>query len=331
MEHILEILNKFPEQKIGVIGDFMLDRYLFSEVSRISPEAPVPVAKVISEKYVLGGAANVAANVRGLGGAAEIFGLIGDDSKGELMQKIFREQGIGYGLCFEAQRPTTVKTRIMAANQQIVRVDREKCDPISPQEEERLIGRLPAFLDKVGAVVVSDYDKGLVTENFAKKIIELARERGIKVLSDPVPETFGKFAGSYLIKPNKKEAELISGMKFTPDYSNVKEIAEMLRQKLNSDLIITLGKDGMIISAGGASSRVPTIAKEVYDVSGAGDTVMAALALGTAAGGDLETVALVGNYCAGVVVGKIGTAIASVPEILELIKENGPVSYAKII
>lgn len=329
MDKIVDVVNKFSGKRIGIVGDLMLDRYLFAEVRRISQEAPVPVAKVTGEKYVLGGAANVAANVASLGGAAEVFGLVGDDAKGELMIKILSEQGIECGLSFISSRPTTVKTRLISGNQQIVRVDREEDHNISQMEEERIIKRMPAFLEKVDVVVISDYAKGLVTENVAKEIIHLAAERGMKVLSDPVPETFHKFKNSYLIKPNKGEAEFIAGVKFKKDYSNISEVMGILREKLDSNFVITLGGDGMAVSEGKEVSMVPTVAREVYDVSGAGDTVIATLALGFAAGGDLKTSCLISNYCAGIVVGKIGTSTASSLELIESINKNGVIDYAK--
>ena len=281
------------------------------------------------EKYVLVGAENVAANVQSLGGQAEVFGLIGADGKGDVMLKAFENGGIGYRFSFSASnRPTTVKTRLIAGGQQVVRVDRESSEEISSVEEERVLKRLPSFIEKIGVIIISDYAKGLVTNKIAEEVIKLAQERGIKVLSDPVSETFHKFKNSYLIKPNKKEAEQISGMKFQKDYLNIKEIMDALHSRLAANLVVTLGKDGMATSDEGGIARIPTLAKEVFDVSGAGDTVMAALSLALGAGGDLKTSALLGNYAAGIVVRKLGTATVSVPEILESIKENGVINYA---
>src|SRR3989304_2472728 len=301
MEKLLEIINKFPGHRVGVIGDLILDRYLACEVKRISPEAPVPVAKVLDEKVVLGGAANVAANVRSLGGAAEVLGIVGMDAEGKLMLKMFKERGIESPLSFKSSgRPTTVKTRLISGNQQIVRIDKERNE----------------------IIVISDYAKGLVTESLAQEIIRRALERGIKVLSDPVPETFYKFKNSYLVKPNKDEAENIAGIKFKDDYSNADEILKVLHKKFNSNLAVTLGKEGMMISERKGISRAKSLAREVYDVSGAGDTVMAALALGLASGADLFSSCLIGNHSAGLAVGKVGTAEVSASELLEVIRLN---------
>src|SRR3989304_2176637 len=323
MEKLLEIINKFPGHRVGVIGDLILDRYLACEVKRISPEAPVPVAKVLDEKVVLGGAANVAANVRSLGGAAEVLGIVGMDAEGKLMLKMFKERGIESPLSFKSSgRPTTVKTRLISGNQQIVRIDKESNENVSPGEEVKIMERLPAFLDRNEIIVISDYAKGLVTESLAQEIIRLALERGIKVLSDPVPETFYKFKNSYLVKPNKDEAENIAGIKFKDDYSNADEILKVLHKKFNSNLAVTLGKDGMMISERKGISRAKSLAREVYDVSGAGDTVMAALALGLASGADLFSSCLIGNHSAGLAVGKVGTAEVSASELLEVIRLN---------
>src|SRR3989344_1068233 len=320
MEKLLEIINKFPERRVGVIGDLILDRYLFCEVERISPEAPVPVAKVLDEKYVLGGAANVAANVRSLGGKASILGVAGKDSRAALLRELFSRQGIDFEIALEEGRPTTAKTRLLAQGQQMARIDREDSKDIQSETEARIIASLPPFLEKVEILILSDYAKGVVTSSLAKKIIEMAGERKIKVLVDPVPETFEKFRDAYLIKPNKKEAEALAGAKFENDYSNLSEVLRILQAKFNSNLVVTLGKDGMAVLEEEGIYRVETAAQSVYDVSGAGDTVMAGLALGIAAGADLKTAALISNFSAGVAVAKLGTATVSSAELKEALR-----------
>ena len=328
MDRLLEIINRFPDVKVGVMGDLILDHYLVCDVDRISQEAPVPIAKVQSEHYVLGGAANVAMNIRSLGGKAEVFGLIGMDQNGDELIKLLDKGGIEYGLSFRAsKRPTTTKTRLTAGGQQMARIDKESDEPISSEEEQRIMKRIPQFLDRVNVVVLSDYAKGLLSENLVRETILLARERGIKVLSDPKPESYQKYKDSYLIKPNRKEAENISRMRFSPDLSNMYEIVRSLREKLNSNLVVSMGKDGMILADSGEILRMPTMAREVYDVSGAGDTVMAALALGISGGGDLKTATLLANYAAGIAVGKTGTAAVSIQELLDSIHEKGVFSY----
>jgi len=238
MEKLLEIINKFPERRVGVIGDLILDRYLFCEVERISPEAPVPVAKVLDEKYVLGGAANVAANVRSLGGKASILAVAGKDSRAALLRELFSRQGIDFEIALEEGRPTTAKTRLLAQGQQMARIDREDSKDIQSETEARIIASLPPFLEKVEILILSDYAKGVVTSSLAKKIIEMAGERKIKVLVDPVPETFEKFRDAYLIKPNKKEAEALAGAKFENDYSNLSEVLRILQAKFKSRIVI---------------------------------------------------------------------------------------------
>lgn len=307
---------------MGVIGDLILDRYLFCEVGRISPEAPVPVAKVLDEKYVLGGAANVAANVQSLGGEARILGVAGKDSRADILRGLFSRQGIDFEITVEEGRPTTAKTRLLAQGQQIVRVDREDSKDILSETEARIIALLPSFLEKVEILILSDYAKGVVTSSFAKKIIELARERRIKVLVDPVPGTFEKFRDAYLIKPNKKEAEVLAGAKFRDDYSNLSDVLRILQARFNSNLVVTLGKDGLAVWEGEEVYRIETAARSVYDVSGAGDTVMAGLALGLASGADLKTAAKISNFSAGVAVAKLGTATVSNAELKEALGER---------
>lgn len=312
MQNLLEFIARFPEQKVLVVGDVMLDRYLWCEVERISPEAPVPVARVTREDWRLGGAANVAANLRSLGAKVEMVGVVGKDSEGVMLQEILRKEGIfDNGVARVSGRPTIMKTRVMAQGQQMLRVDQEDVRPLGAELEEEILARLSRSLEEAKVVVVSDYAKGLVSDELALKILEEAGRRGIKVLADPVPDTFGKFRGSYLIKPNRREAEFIAGMKLENDFSNIKELCQILRERLKSHLLVTLGKDGMALFEGGEVIRIPTSAREVFDVSGAGDTVMAALALSISSGADLQTASRIANVCAGVVVGKLGTATCS--------------------
>lgn len=324
MNHLIEIIGKFPGKKVGIIGDLMLDRYLICDVTRISPEAPVPVAKIIEEKFVLGGAANVAANVKSLGGKVEVLGLVGTDAGGERMSKLFDGQGIGSSLLEAQGRPTTVKTRLISMNQQIVRVDKESSENISAYEEKEILKRLPAFLEKNEIIIISDYAKGLMTENLTRQIISLAQKRGIKVLSDPKTTKFEKFKNSYIVKPNKEQAELMSGTKLEKDYSNLLEMMRVLAKKMCSILVVTLGKDGLAIHEKGGIERISSTAAagEVYDVSGAGDAVISGLALAIASGADLKEAALIGNYLAGIAVSKIGTATSSASELTGLIKQK---------
>lgn len=320
---LLDIIKKFNDQKIGVIGDLMLDRYLFCEVNRISPEAPVPVARVYDEKFVLGGAGNVAANVASMGGVVLVLGIIGQDQRGESIKNIFKNSGINFEFSYNSSdRPTTVKTRLISGSQQIVRIDREMSEEISFNEEKIFLDTLPKFLDNLDLVIISDYAKGFVTENLAKKIIESCNDRGIKVFADPVPETFYKFKNCFLVKPNKKEAETISQVKLKKDYSNIQDLMKALHLKFNSNLVVTLGSDGMAVWENDDVYRIQTSAREVFDVSGAGDSVMAALGLAIAAGANLNEAALIGSYAAGIVVGKMGTATVSQGELSNIIENE---------
>jgi rfaE bifunctional protein kinase chain/domain len=314
--NLLKLIKRFPGQKILVIGDLILDKYLWCEVDRISPEAPVPVALVKSESYFLGGAANVANNLAGLGAAVELVGLVGADAAGRLLSQQLQVKNISCaGSLIDSTRPTIVKQRIICGTHQLLRVDYEDTKAISRLEEEKILNYITGLLDTIKVVIFSDYAKGLISEKLAQSIISLAKQKKVKVLADPTPHTFKKFISSDLIKPNKKEAESIAQEKFNDDYSNLARVGAKIKNKLDSDLVITLGKDGVAVFDGPKIFLLPTSAQEVYDVAGAGDTIIAALALALASGASLEEASAIGNYCAGVVVSKLGTATCSIEEL----------------
>lgn len=320
-DNLIKLIKSFPGQKILVIGDLILDKYLWCEIDRISPEAPVPIALVKSASLVLGGAANVANNLASLGAAVDLVGLVGDDESGRLLRQQLLARNISSaGSLVDPTRPTIVKERVMCGTHQSLRIDQEDTKDISPPEEERILRYIIGCLDMVKVIIFSDYAKGLISEKLAQSIIGLARQKSIKVLADPTPHTFQKFINSYLIKPNKKEAESIAQEKFNEDYSNLASIGKKIKNKLNSNLVITLGKDGVAVFDGSEVSLLPTSAREVYDVSGAGDTTIAALALALASGASLKEATAIGNYCAGVVVSKLGTAVCSLEELLEKVQ-----------
>jgi len=313
-----QLLSKFSSQRVLVIGDVILDRYLWCEVERISPEAPVPVASVATESTTLGGAGNVALNIVSLGSQASLFGVIGADANGKQLARLLRKNRIRHTrLVTEKMRPTTTKTRVMCDSHQLLRVDHEIVSTIFKENETRLLEQVDRELNKGGVVIISDYAKGLVSENLARKVIELSRLRRALVLVDPKPPEVSKFKGAYLIKPNKKEAELISGKKFREDYSNLEKIGSLLEKLLQSRFLVTLGADGLALFDERHIIRIPTLAQEVFDVSGAGDTSMAALAVALASGATLEEAAIVGNLAAGVVVGKVGTSSCTQDELLK--------------
>jgi D-beta-D-heptose 7-phosphate kinase/D-beta-D-heptose 1-phosphate adenosyltransferase len=306
-----------------VIGDIMLDHYLNCAVERISPEAPVPVAKVQGESFILGGAANVANNLASLGARVELVGRIGKDSQGKIIKSLLKGKKIGSKGVFKSQIPTIEKTRIICGNHQLVRVDREIIRESESVSGKKAINYILSEISFFDAIIFSDYAKGFISESFAARIIKKAREKKVKVISDPTPYTFFKFKDSFLIKPNKKAAEIIAGEKFTKDYSNLRKIGKLLQRKAKSDILITLGKDGAAICEGGKFIKIDASdGREVYDVSGAGDTFIAALTLCLASGLSLQDSAIAGNICSGIVVNKLGTAICSKEEFLNALQSD---------
>lgn len=323
------ILKGFPRVRLLVVGDIMMDRSIFGKVSRISPEAPVPVIIVETEDFNLGGAANVAHNIRSLGGMVSLCGIVGDDENGKKIYKKIVERGIRtQGIFFEQGRQTTVKTRIIAHHphyQQLVRVDRETTDHPKASTLRNLSRFLTEKIEDFDGVVFSDYGKGLLTRKLIQTIVERARQSKKLIMVDPKVKNFFFFKGATVITPNTNEASEASRIPVT-DQSSVEKIGRSLLKRLKcSALVITQGEKGMIIfERDQRPYRVPTVAKEVYDVTGAGDTVIGtmALALGTGRRVSVKDAASLANYAAGIVVGKVGTAIVSSEELLKVIKEK---------
>jgi len=323
------ILKGFPRVRLLVVGDIMMDRSIFGKVSRISPEAPVPVIIAETEDFNLGGAANVAHNIRSLGGMVSLCGIVGDDENGKKIYKKIVERGIRtQGIFFEQGRQTTVKTRIIAHHphyQQLVRVDRETTDHPKASTLRNLSRFLTEKIEDFDGVVFSDYGKGLLTRKLIQTIVERARQSKKLIMVDPKVKNFFFFKGATVITPNTNEASEASRIPVT-DQSSVEKIGRSLLKRLNcSALVITQGEKGMIIfERDQRPYRVPTVAKEVYDVTGAGDTVIGtmALALGTGRRVSVKDAASLANYAAGIVVGKVGTAIVSSEELLKVIREK---------
>jgi D-beta-D-heptose 7-phosphate kinase/D-beta-D-heptose 1-phosphate adenosyltransferase len=313
-----EIINQFSDRRLIVLGDLMLDEFIWGEVRRISPEAPVPVVEVKRESWHLGGAGNVVSNLLGLGAQALPVGIVGDDDAGQLLRWKFAEVGAkDGGLVVAASRPTTRKTRIVAHSQQMVRADREDRSVISTDIEERILAAFHSALEHADAVVVSDYDKGLLTPRLLETVVLSAHRQGKIVCLDPKIKNFLSYRQVDVITPNQAEAERASGIEIVDDDSLLKA-AHRIRQMLDCvNVLITRGEHGMsLLDAQDKLANIPTVAREVYDVTGAGDTVIAALALAMAAGASVHEAALIANHAAGVVVGKVGTATVSQAELL---------------
>jgi D-glycero-beta-D-manno-heptose-7-phosphate kinase len=312
-------IKKFKGGKVLVIGDLILDQYIWGPVSRISPEAPVPIVNVSSETLHLGGAANVSNNVRSLGGRVELCGVIGADEPGRQFTNVLRSQGIGSdGVLIDRDRPTTRKTRIVAHNQQLVRFDVERCHAISGVLEARISQYIAACIRSVAAVVVSDYAKGVITARVMADLTGLADRHKIPVIVDPKVRHIGYYKGVTVLTPNHLEAIQAAGLQ-GEDESALLEAGRQLHQRLGCRaVLITRGERGMsLFEAGGTVTHIPTVARQVYDVTGAGDTVVATLALALAAGAPMRQAARLANYAAGIVVGMLGTGTVTPAQLQE--------------
>ena len=312
-----EILETLRGRNVVVLGDVMLDEFVWGDVTRISPEAPVPVVDVRRESVHLGGAANVLANLVALGARGSVIGVIGNDAAGERLKTELRNLGAqDQCLIVDETRPSTIKTRIIAHSQLVVRADRESRTQVNGSLQEQIVSCLKDALEKADAFVVSDYDKGVVTPAILREILPVAYER-VPVLIDPKLRNFNSYRPATLVTPNHLEALRMSD---TEDHSDdgSHHAATVIREKLGCDaVLITRGDRGMmLLEADGQPVYVKTAAREVYDVTGAGDTVIAALAGALAAGATMFEAASLANHAAGIVVGKVGTATASAEELI---------------
>lgn len=316
-KRIIEIINNFSKKTILVVGDIIMDQYIWGNVSRISPEAPVPVVDVKEESYLLGGAANVLNNIISLGGKAMVCGVIGHDDIGRMIIHELRIREIDTGgIIVESDRPTTIKTRIVAHSQQVVRYDREKKEDINKNSREIIKGYLKNKLFEIDGLIISDYYKGVVTKELVKEIISIVNNRGLPILADPKVGHFDLYEGLTLITPNIFEASTGSGVSIH-DNKSLEMAGMALIEKLRCKAtLITRGEEGMtLIEDNREVTYIPAVAKKVFDVTGAGDTVIGVMALAIAAGATLKESAVIANHAAGIVVGKVGTAVIGVEEL----------------
>ncbi len=315
-------IQRFPHASILVVGDLILDHYIWGRVNRISPEAPVPVVHVESESLKLGGAANVYNNILSLGGRADLCGVIGADESGRLLLKALglRRQGRG-GVIIDADRPTTRKSRVIAHNQQVVRYDVERRAELKAPLQKRIVRYVESRLREISCLVVSDYAKGVVTAPLMAELTRLAALRGIPIIVDPKVEHFGYYKGVTVVTPNHLEATQAAGVHGDDDQA-VNEAGSMIRQRLGCrSVLITRGERGMsLYEADGASWHIPTRARQVYDVTGAGDTVVGTLALALATGASMREAATLANYAAGIVVGMVGTATVTPQQLSDALE-----------
>jgi D-beta-D-heptose 7-phosphate kinase/D-beta-D-heptose 1-phosphate adenosyltransferase len=318
-----ELLRSASERSIIVYGDVMLDEFVWGDVTRISPEAPVPVVDIRRESVHLGGAANVLANLVALGVRASVVGVIGKDSAGERLRAELKESGAsGDTLIIDESRPTTLKTRIIAHSQLVVRADRERRTPVEAETEERIIEALKKALPEADAFVVSDYDKGAVTPRVLAAVLPLAYGRGIPVLVDPKIRNFDAYRPATLVTPNHHEALRLTNLEDHED-EGLKLAAHLIRARLDCEsVLITRGERGlMLLESYHEPVYVETVAREVYDVTGAGDTVIATLSAALAAGASMLEAAILANHAAGIVVAKVGTATSSAEELVSSISD----------
>jgi len=315
------LLAAMRERRVLVVGDVMLDEFLWGRVARISPEAPVPVVEITSQTFHLGGAANVACNVRSLGGQAAVAGVVGGDATGQRLRDALEHSGIEDALALDDRgRPTTHKIRIIAHHQQVVRADREETGEIGTALEDALGDALRRSARGAGAIILSDYQKGVVTRRLMKKVLDAARREGVPLLVDPKVRHFALYRGAAVVTPNQMEAEQATGVRIR-DAAGLHEAGGKILKSLRCRaVLITRGEHGMaLFEQDRKPVEIPTAARQVFDVTGAGDTVIASFALALAAGATLPEAAMLANYAAGVVVGKIGTATVSPEEVLAAI------------
>lgn len=326
---VRDLLQSAARNRILVLGDVMLDHFIWGNVGRISPEAPVPVVELERESFMPGGAGNVARNLRALDVPTELFGVVGRDAHGAQLKELLKDQQVGCeGVVAVAKRPTSVKTRVVAQTQQVVRIDREARDGLGPQVTAQLVRALGTMIPNSAAVIIGDYGKGVVSQELLQQIKLLCRESGIWLSLDPKPVHHLDLGNLSLITPNRKEAFELAGLpddtrKPNPmEDGNLMRAAESLLQDLKpAVLLITLGELGMLLCQRGQKPfHIPTIAQEIFDVSGAGDTVIASFTLAIAAGASPMEAAVFSNHAAGVVVGKVGTATVTPEELLTSFK-----------
>jgi rfaE bifunctional protein kinase chain/domain len=328
-QSLTEKVTLFKGKSVLVVGDVGVDEYIMGAVKRISPEAPVPVLEVEGEDKRLGLAANVAQNVVSMGGNVKLVSVIGSDTGAEILQSLLQKSNVSFEyLVKDLQRPTTRKTRVMTGQHHLVRVDHEVRRSLSPESEAKLLAVLEKNLQDVDIVVLEDYAKGLLSQSLVEKILVLAQKYKKFVMVDPHQTKFADFyKGVDLIKPNYNEALALTGIHedhIEDQYERVLHVGRTLQKMTGAkQVVLTQGKDGMTIFSQNDVTRVPTFAKKVFDVTGAGDTVIAALALGVAAGLPLAEACMIANFAAGVVVAKVGCVPCEFPELIDSINTLG--------
>lgn len=318
-----EAVGRLNRARVVCLGDVMLDRFVYGSVDRISPEAPIPVLHVQREKRMLGGVGNVAANIAALGAAATLIAVTGQDAAGDDVRSALQEQGITADLVAALDRQTTVKSRFISGTQQILRVDEEKAAAIPAAAEADILAALDRHLPQAGALILSDYKKGVLTDAVITGAIARADKAGVPVIVDPKDKNFARYRGAGILTPNRKELEAATGLATETDADIVAAAAALQKAHGFGAILATRSQAGMsYIAQDGAALHIPAQVREIYDVSGAGDTVIATLAAGVAAGVAIHTAVSLANFAAGVVVGKAGTATVRPDELLQAVADD---------
>ncbi|MBK7631007.1 MAG: D-glycero-beta-D-manno-heptose-7-phosphate kinase [Ignavibacteriales bacterium] len=324
-KRLLQLKKNFKQKRIAVIGDMMLDIYFWGDVKRISPEAPVPVLEVENEFYRFGGAANVALNISALNGIAEPIGVIGYDNHGTIFNSLLSEQKISHhGLIVDESRPTTAKTRVIADSQHIVRIDKESKETIAKDIQNKIFDYVKSIIKKLDGIILQDYNKGVLSSSLIAQLIELANKNKKLVTVDPKFNNFYEYKNVTVFKPNRKEAEDILGMKIKTD-ADISFAGNTLLKKLNSkNVLLTLGEDGIaVFKKGKPEKRMPTKARKVADVSGAGDTVISTLTIALAAGANIYEASYLANYAGGIVCEEVGIIPIELDKLFDTVaREN---------
>lgn len=322
MHALKKYLDEFKEKNILVVGDIMLDKYIFGKVERISPEAPVPIVTVEKENYVPGGAANAASNVSCLKGNAFLVGIVGNDIAKDILLEVAKSKSINTeGILVDAKKPTIQKIRVVGQHQQLLRIDYEDREYIDDDLNEKIIENIENTAN-IHAILISDYAKGTVTRRLMQRIKEYAGKNNIMLIVDPKPEHKSIYKDVSLITPNKKEAQEMTGITIETK-ADLEKVGMKLTEDLNCNVLITTGEKGMsLFEKNKAPLHIPTLSKEVYDVSGAGDTVIAALSLALSSGASLKESTILANHAAGIKVGKLGTSPVSLAELRKSLDNN---------
>lgn len=331
MEKLLSIVKNFRKPRILIVGDLMLDEYIWGDVNRVSPEAPIPVLDVKDITFIPGGAANTANNIKTLGGKVVLVGIVGQDEKGRILIELLKEKGIDIeGVVLDKNRKTTLKTRAVARDQHIVRIDQENREPIDKDAENKILNFIKSRLKEIDSIIISDYLKGVVTLDLAKSIIALCRENNIPCLADAKGDDYSRYENCHLLTPNEKELAFALNLKIDNDERLLTAGKKILSEFSCDNVLVKQGKQGMtLFEKNGDIFHFPAVNKKAKDVSGAGDTSIAVLALSLASGAEPREAVILASHACGVAVGKVGTAVVLPEELENSLKNNSSLYVAR--